>query len=109
MNPSRLSITDRSPGVSLGTTGAIPGAIPGGTPGSTKASFTRWKDLIIPGHVDHWRARELRAANQALSSRDVLLAFHGRSAENAEAGPAQVTYGDHHGDPGDMGFWMFLG
>jgi hypothetical protein len=51
-----------------------------------EASFSRWKDLIIPGHVDQWRVEALRKANRPMKSRDVLVAFHGRSAENTEAG-----------------------
>ncbi|CAL1139576.1 unnamed protein product [Cladocopium goreaui] len=52
---------------------------------SPEASFSRWKDLIIPGHVDQWRVEALRKANRPMKSRDVLVAFHGRSAENTES------------------------
>ena len=48
-------------------------------------SFSRWKDIIIPGHVDLWRARELLSKNRPLEDRDVLLCFHGRHAGNTQS------------------------
>ena len=50
-----------------------------------QSSFSRWKDVMIPGHIDEWRAVELRAQNRPAESRDVLVAFHGRHAGNAES------------------------
>ena len=48
-------------------------------------SFNRWKDIVIPGHVDLWRARELVSKNRPLEDRDVLLCFHGRHAGNTQS------------------------
>eukprot|EP00929_Paragymnodinium_shiwhaense_P041862 TRINITY_DN21739_c0_g1_i1.p1 TRINITY_DN21739_c0_g1~~TRINITY_DN21739_c0_g1_i1.p1 ORF type:complete len:505 (+),score=88.75 TRINITY_DN21739_c0_g1_i1:82-1596(+) len=48
-------------------------------------TFNRWKDVIIPGHIDRWRVVELRKWNLPLSKRDVLIAFHGRHAGNTES------------------------
>jgi len=47
-------------------------------------SFSRWKDVIIPGHIDNWRVFELKSHNRPLQLRDVLISFHGRYAGNAE-------------------------
>lgn len=52
---------------------------------TSKASFSRWKDVIIPGHIDEWRVEELRMSNRPLQRRDVLVSFHGRYAGNTEA------------------------
>ena len=48
-------------------------------------SFSRWKDIIIPGHVDLWRARELLSKNRPLEERDVFICFHGRHAGNTDS------------------------
>uniref|UniRef100_A0A7S4PY79 Exostosin GT47 domain-containing protein n=1 Tax=Alexandrium monilatum TaxID=311494 RepID=A0A7S4PY79_9DINO len=50
-----------------------------------QSTFSRWKDIIIPGHIDRWRALELRRQNQASSKRDVLIAFHGRHGNNTDS------------------------
>lgn len=50
-----------------------------------QSSFSRWKDIMIPGHIDEWRAVELRKQNRLAEARDVLLSFHGRHAGNAES------------------------
>jgi len=50
-----------------------------------QATFNRWKDIIIPGHIDQWRVTELRRLNKPFGSRDVLLAFHGRHAGNTDS------------------------
>lgn len=47
-------------------------------------TFSRWKDVIIPGHIDHWRVYELRKWNRPTPQRDILVAFHGRHAANAD-------------------------
>ena len=52
---------------------------------SPRPSFSRWKDVIIPGHVDLWRARELISKNRPLEERDVLISFHGRHAGNTDS------------------------
>lgn len=48
-------------------------------------SFNRWKDVMIPGHIDKWRALELRSKNLPFEARDVLISFHGRHSGNAES------------------------
>eukprot|EP00928_Gymnodinium_smaydae_P050425 TRINITY_DN3398_c0_g2_i1.p1 TRINITY_DN3398_c0_g2~~TRINITY_DN3398_c0_g2_i1.p1 ORF type:complete len:559 (-),score=89.84 TRINITY_DN3398_c0_g2_i1:12-1688(-) len=50
-----------------------------------QSTFSRWKDIIIPGHIDRWRALELRRQNRPFEKRDVLLAFHGRHGGNADS------------------------
>ena len=52
---------------------------------SPEPSFSRWKDIIIPGHVDLWRARELIEKNKPLEERDVFISFHGRHAGNTDS------------------------
>eukprot|EP00434_Breviolum_minutum_P006920 symbB.v1.2.006108.t2/scaffold364.1/size219240/5 len=52
---------------------------------SPEASFSRWKDVIIPGHIDEWRVAELRRSNRPLQRRDVLVSFHGRYAGNTDS------------------------
>lgn len=37
-----------------------------------------WKDVVIPGHVDFHRGRELMRLARPLEDRDVLLSFQGR-------------------------------
>lgn len=43
------------------------------------------RDIIIPGHMDGWRAKELQIRNKPLRHRDIFLTFHGRSAQNADS------------------------
>ena len=88
-------------------TGSPPGHPTSCATSAPEASFSRWKDLIIPGHVDLWRMEALRAANRPLNSRDVLLAFHGRSAENTEAWWKPWTW--HGRGNGDETSWTSMG
>eukprot|EP00927_Polykrikos_kofoidii_P041756 TRINITY_DN35608_c0_g2_i1.p1 TRINITY_DN35608_c0_g2~~TRINITY_DN35608_c0_g2_i1.p1 ORF type:complete len:456 (+),score=51.87 TRINITY_DN35608_c0_g2_i1:87-1370(+) len=48
-------------------------------------TFSRWKDIIIPGHVDRWRVLDLRRFNLEFEKRDVLFIFHGRTSQNTES------------------------
>jgi len=43
-----------------------------------KACSSGWKDVIISGHTDHARAREMLRHNRPSEERDLLMTFHGR-------------------------------
>lgn len=43
-----------------------------------KSCHSPWKDIIIPGHTDHARARYMLAHNMRTEERDILMTFHGR-------------------------------
>jgi len=49
------------------------------------STFSRWKDVVIPGHIDKWRVLELQRQNRPSPQRDVLLSFHGRHAGNTDS------------------------
>lgn len=49
------------------------------------STFSRWKDIIIPGHIDKWRVLELEEKRQPLRKRDVFISFHGRHGGNADS------------------------
>lgn len=37
---------------------------------SPQPTFSRWKDIIIPGHIDQWRVLELRRRNKPFERRE---------------------------------------
>eukprot|EP00397_Hematodinium_sp_SG-2012_P019857 GEMP01020428.1.p1 GENE.GEMP01020428.1~~GEMP01020428.1.p1 ORF type:complete len:380 (+),score=61.79 GEMP01020428.1:663-1802(+) len=41
-------------------------------------TFSRWKDIIIPGNTDQWRTELLQSTNRPLAKRNVFGCFHGR-------------------------------
>lgn len=43
-----------------------------------KSCASMWKDIIIPGHTDHARARYMLSHNRPSEERDILMTFHGR-------------------------------
>eukprot|EP00928_Gymnodinium_smaydae_P096247 TRINITY_DN8458_c0_g1_i2.p1 TRINITY_DN8458_c0_g1~~TRINITY_DN8458_c0_g1_i2.p1 ORF type:complete len:552 (-),score=116.42 TRINITY_DN8458_c0_g1_i2:27-1682(-) len=49
-----------------------------------KACSSGWKDVIIPGHTDHFRVRAMLQQNRPSEERDLLLTFHGRHPGNNE-------------------------
>eukprot|EP00929_Paragymnodinium_shiwhaense_P025379 TRINITY_DN15362_c0_g2_i2.p1 TRINITY_DN15362_c0_g2~~TRINITY_DN15362_c0_g2_i2.p1 ORF type:complete len:610 (+),score=114.02 TRINITY_DN15362_c0_g2_i2:149-1831(+) len=52
------------------------------TPGCGPSCFSPWKDLVIPGHIDWDRMREVRKQNKPSSERHLLFNFHGRLPAN---------------------------
>lgn len=44
-------------------------------------TFSRWKDIIIPGNTDQWRSDMLQYMNRPFDRRDSLVCFYGRHAE----------------------------
>lgn len=52
---------------------------------AAQPTFSRWKDVIIPGHIDAWRVRELQKWNKPLGNRDVFISFHGRHGGNTDS------------------------
>ena len=41
-------------------------------------TFSPWKDVIVPGHLDFWRVSEITKHKKKFEERDLLLVFHGR-------------------------------
>lgn len=48
-------------------------------------TFSPWKDVIVPGHLDYWRTLELARHRKPLQERDLLAVFHGRHGGIAES------------------------
>lgn len=48
------------------------------TPGCGPSCFSPWKDVVIPGHIDLDRLRDIRRRNKPSDQRELLLNFHGR-------------------------------
>lgn len=48
------------------------------TPRCGPSCFNPWKDLVIPGHTDFFRARRMASFNLPSEQRSLLFNFHGR-------------------------------
>eukprot|EP00928_Gymnodinium_smaydae_P030285 TRINITY_DN22563_c0_g1_i1.p1 TRINITY_DN22563_c0_g1~~TRINITY_DN22563_c0_g1_i1.p1 ORF type:complete len:525 (-),score=33.80 TRINITY_DN22563_c0_g1_i1:50-1624(-) len=48
------------------------------TPGCGPSCYNPWKDVILPGHADHFRYRRMIECNKPSDQRDLLFNFHGR-------------------------------
>ena len=48
------------------------------TPHCGRPCHQPWKDIVIPGHTDYFRARRMRKWNLPTRNRDLMLVFHGR-------------------------------
>ena len=49
-----------------------------------KSCFSSWKDVIIPGHIDHARLQAMRRFNRPTEERKWVLTFHGSHSGNKE-------------------------
>eukprot|EP00927_Polykrikos_kofoidii_P046920 TRINITY_DN41026_c0_g1_i2.p1 TRINITY_DN41026_c0_g1~~TRINITY_DN41026_c0_g1_i2.p1 ORF type:complete len:543 (-),score=81.06 TRINITY_DN41026_c0_g1_i2:129-1757(-) len=48
------------------------------TPECGPRCYSPWKDIVVPGHVDHFRWRRMAIWNKPTESRTLLFNFHGR-------------------------------
>ena len=48
-------------------------------------SFSPHKDIMVPGHLDHWRVSELKRYSKPFAERDILATFFGRNAFMAQS------------------------
>ncbi|CAK9001376.1 Hypothetical protein (Fragment) [Durusdinium trenchii] len=52
------------------------------TPRCGPSCFNPWKDLVIPGHTDFFRARRMASFNLPSEQRSLLFNFHGRDPQS---------------------------
>lgn len=52
----------------------------GFTPNCGRSCHQPWKDIIVPGHTDYFRARRMRKFDLPTKERSLLMTFHGRHA-----------------------------
>eukprot|EP00927_Polykrikos_kofoidii_P037262 TRINITY_DN31399_c0_g1_i1.p1 TRINITY_DN31399_c0_g1~~TRINITY_DN31399_c0_g1_i1.p1 ORF type:complete len:636 (-),score=111.11 TRINITY_DN31399_c0_g1_i1:119-1783(-) len=52
------------------------------TPGCGASCFSPWKDIVIPGHIDWDRLKDIKSRNRPSEERTLLFNFHGRVPDN---------------------------
>eukprot|EP00401_Gymnodinium_catenatum_P005633 CAMPEP_0117611876 /NCGR_PEP_ID=MMETSP0784-20121206/82637_1 /TAXON_ID=39447 /ORGANISM="" /LENGTH=533 /DNA_ID=CAMNT_0005415369 /DNA_START=88 /DNA_END=1686 /DNA_ORIENTATION=+ len=64
------------------------------TPGCGPSCFSPWKDVVIPGHIDWHRVKDIRRWNRPSNERELLFNFHGRMPANHEYYESNKVRGD---------------
>ena len=77
-----------------------------------KSCSSSWKDIIIPGHIDHARLQAMRRFNRPTEERELIMTFHGSFSGNKEV-YEQCEIRDRVMDLGqfegvDVGPWLCL-